>query len=777
MRCVSLVPLFIFILFISPLQSQTGWKSATILLEGESIQKLHQLGIAIDHGHYHPGESFSSEFSNQDLKKIKDAGFKIVPGSSHGTDLRSAPGNCELTDEFAPVYPKPYYYSFGSMGGFLTLSQMYDELDLMQALYPNLITLKKSIGNYITTDNNKIYYYKISDNPNVDENEPEVLYTALHHAREPLSMSQMIYFMWYVLENYHRDTTISKMVNNRELFFIPCVNPDGYLYNESTDPNGGGYWRKNRSPNEEGNGTGTDLNRNYGEGWAFDDEGSSPLGTSETYRGKDAFSEIETKALREFCENRNFSIAMNHHTFGNKLIIPWGYLDTPTADSTHYFKMAEEMTRYNNFQIGTSSQALGYKVNGVADDWMYGEQIFKNKIFTFTPEVGNSFWPDSKEIIALNQSAQYMNFMAAWNAGECAHIREFSPLAITSDTTELQFEITRTGIRNAPVKVQFTSSRPEIIFLQNDLEFNLLAGETKSAKIKCVINGKLHRGDSILIIANLSTAFYTEAAKFRKIFTGNGSWSEDFSDIREWFPPDLNPWKITTEQYLTAPYSLTDSPLSPMDPDTKKTYQNSNSIDLRNAHYAYLRFHAKWQMAEDVDYAQIRVADNSLVFQPLCGRYTRPGTWSQDYQEPLYCGKQDNWISEWIDLKDYLGKVIFLQVYLSAGNNAENNDGFYIDDLEVFTDLTTQVVDPSDWNVQIYPQPAHDHIRVYLNDQSFRESAIVQLISPAGYTQDIKPVRENNELKFETSDLLPGFYFLSIQKKDEKPKLFKVLIQ
>ena len=67
--------------------------------------------------------------------------------------------------------------------------------------------------------------------------------------------------MWYLLENYETDTEIKTLVDNTALYFIPIINPDGYIFNESTNPNGGGFWRKNRKDN--GNDTfGVDLNRN-----------------------------------------------------------------------------------------------------------------------------------------------------------------------------------------------------------------------------------------------------------------------------------------------------------------------------------------------------------------------------------------------------------------------------------------------------------------------------------------------------------------------------------
>ena len=185
------------------------------------------------------------------------------------------------------------------MGGFLTLNEIMLELDSMTTLFPNLISPKFIIGNNQTIEGRDVYAIKISDNPNTDETatEKEVLYTSLIHAREPASMQQLIWYMWYLLENYATNDEIKYLVNNLEMYFIPVVNPDGYEYNYTTNPNGGGMWRKNKRDNNN-DGTfsesndGVDLNRNFGYKWAYDNDGSSPDQAAQTYRGTDAAKTI-----------------------------------------------------------------------------------------------------------------------------------------------------------------------------------------------------------------------------------------------------------------------------------------------------------------------------------------------------------------------------------------------------------------------------------------------------------------------------------------------------
>ena len=63
----------------------------------------------------------------------------------------------------------------------------------------------------------------------------------LHHAREPASLSQLVFYMCYLRENYDSDPKVQAIVDNTGLYFVPVINPDGYLYNKKTDPNGGGF--------------------------------------------------------------------------------------------------------------------------------------------------------------------------------------------------------------------------------------------------------------------------------------------------------------------------------------------------------------------------------------------------------------------------------------------------------------------------------------------------------------------------------------------------------
>ncbi|UCE66002.1 MAG: immune inhibitor A [Candidatus Zixiibacteriota bacterium] len=283
-----------------------------------------------------------------------------------------------------------------TMGGFPTLDEAIAFMDSLQLEYPNLMTARDSVGYSI--EGRPLWMVKISDNPDIDEDEPEFFINALIHAREPIGLEVSLRYMSYLCGNYSVDPLVTDLVDNREIYFVPVVNPDGYEYNRITSPNGGGMHRKNMNPS--GN---VDLNRNWGYQWGYDNIGSSPDPEYETYRGAAAFSEPETNSLRQFIISREFSIILNLHSYGDYFLYSWGYDNVYTPDNLLLSTIGDSATAVNNYEYGTAWEIL-YYVNGDANDWQYGEQIEKPKILGFVAEIGtwqDGFWPDPNRIPVL----------------------------------------------------------------------------------------------------------------------------------------------------------------------------------------------------------------------------------------------------------------------------------------------------------------------------------------------------------------------------------------
>ena len=374
----------------------------------QTIFTLQDAGLDIDHSYREPGKwiEFSVPASRIHILDESQLHYDIIHDDLESFYASRLDSEYESRD-----------FDLGSMGGYYTFAEIEEHLDELYADYPELITEKVSLGQ--TLEGRDIWMVKVSDNPEVDEEEPEMLYTGLHHAREPMSYMNLFYFMYWLLENYDMDPEATALVNGRELYFIPAVNPDGLIYNQQIAPNGGGMQRKNRRETCFSTPDGIDLNRNYSYMWGYDNSGSSPDGCSETYRGTSPFSEPETETVKNFVEAHDFKIALNYHSYGNLFIHPYGYdpnLSLPEEDNEIFIEYGEAMTQYNGYLLGTGIETVGYTVNGEACDWMYGE----HGIYAYTPEVGansDGFWPSTIRIIPLAEENLFPNQYAAWAVG------------------------------------------------------------------------------------------------------------------------------------------------------------------------------------------------------------------------------------------------------------------------------------------------------------------------------------------------------------------------
>lgn len=274
------------------------------------------------------------------------------------------------------------------------------------AAHPDIIT-EVSMGK--SYEGRDMVAVKISDNVGKDENEPEVLYDGLHHAREHLTVEETLSIMHLFVDSYGKNAKLTKLVNTREIWVIFVVNPDGGQY----DIKGGFYhsWRKNRQPNPGYQAIGTDLNRNYGYKWGCCG-GSSDDPNSDIYRGSAPFSAPEAAAVRDFVESRvvggkqQIRTAISFHTFGELVMWPYGYTyqdvppDMTQKDHDTFVAMGTVMAQSSCYQgdCYTPQQASDlYITDGTSVDWEYGDQ----GIFAFTIEMyGNGFYPPD-EVIQL----------------------------------------------------------------------------------------------------------------------------------------------------------------------------------------------------------------------------------------------------------------------------------------------------------------------------------------------------------------------------------------
>lgn len=400
--------LFLFLLLPAAAFCET-YALVRIMVPGPAARlQLQRTRIPLDEGVRWTRDAVEVVVNAEELERLRDAGFQpqiLRP------DL-AAYYSSRLSVRAHKVFAS------GAMGGFYTYAEILQRLQILHRQYGSLISAPLRIGTSL--EGRPILAVKISDNVSKDEpDEPEALFTALHHAREPESMMCVMFFMERLLQGYRKDPEITYLVDHRQLWFVPVVNPDGYVYNQQTNPQGGGLWRKNRRQN--GNGTvGVDLNRNYGYMWGYDNTGSSASGSDEDYRGTSAFSEPETQAVRNFALSRRFVTAHNFHSFQNAILYPWSYSSIKTPHNALFRTMTAYMSRFNSYATGTSNDILNYFANGESDDWFYAATPDKPHIFSVTTEVGrplDGFWPAPERILPLAKENYASNLSLAWMAG------------------------------------------------------------------------------------------------------------------------------------------------------------------------------------------------------------------------------------------------------------------------------------------------------------------------------------------------------------------------
>ncbi|OLR92083.1 M14 family metallopeptidase [Actinokineospora bangkokensis] len=289
--------------------------------------------------------------------------------------------------------------------GYHDYAETTAEVNKAVADHPGLVT-KRVIGK--SYEGRDIIAVKISDNAATDEAEPEVLFTAHQHAREHLTVEMALYIINNLTDTYATDSRVRALVDTREVWVIPDVNPDGGEYDIAT----GSYrsWRKNRQPNAGSSYVGTDLNRNWDYKWGCCG-GSSGSTSSATYRGPSPASAPEVRVLQDFVKSRvvggkqQITTAIDWHTYSQLVLWPFGWTydqvvpGMTQAEYTTFSTLGRAMAATNGYTPEQSSDL--YVTDGSIDDYLWGV----HKIWAFTFEMypgssgsGGGFYPPDEVI-------------------------------------------------------------------------------------------------------------------------------------------------------------------------------------------------------------------------------------------------------------------------------------------------------------------------------------------------------------------------------------------
>ncbi|MFI6574844.1 M14 family metallopeptidase [Nocardiopsis sp. NPDC050513] len=293
---------------------------------------------------------------------------------------------------------------FAPDDGYTTYSELRDAVDQVVAQNPGIAA--QSVYGY-SYQGRELIAIKISDNVGTDEDEPEVLFTHSQHAREHLTVEMAVYLMELLTGEYGSDTRITDLVDGREIWILPMVNPDGAEYDMAGSS--WRYWRKNRQPNAGSSYVGTDLNRNWDYNWGCCG-GSSGSTSSETYRGSAPESAPEVAQVADFVRSRvvggeqQITSAIDFHTYSELILWPFGYTYSEVTNGMNrdeydtHAALGTYMARANGYTPQQSSDL--YVTDGTINDWLWGDQRIVNFTYEMYPSSfwGGGFYPPSSVI-------------------------------------------------------------------------------------------------------------------------------------------------------------------------------------------------------------------------------------------------------------------------------------------------------------------------------------------------------------------------------------------
>ncbi len=600
-------------------------------------------------------------------------------------------------------------FPLGSMGGHYTYDEVQNHIDSLGAAYPAVCGARFRFA--VGYRGGSLWYVRLSDNASVKEEEPGVLYTALHHADEPLGMMQMMYFIYYLAENYGSDPEVTYLLNSRELDFIPIFNPDGYLYNQQLNPNGGGLWRTNRQRYHvtwtDYPFFGIDLDRNY----SYRHNTEVLIAGSDHFQGTYAFDARETRGFMAWLKREsNLNIVLNYHGPGRSVVYPWNYSSyEQTKDSVVYARYANEMTQTNGFRFGTNGQmefeaedsitlhGYHYLSMGTAEDWLYGEK----GILAMKVAVGGRMrWPPRDSIQKMCEETVRLNLFAAWAAGAYPRLTSYrvsnedgGPYVNSGERGHLVISIENIGrLANAfPLDVTVSTSDTILTIADNEYGFGPIDPFTSVDNASDPIVFQLHpsakTGDIVELLVRLTFDGYTitDTAEF-VVGTPSVLMENDNESMTAWDTTGSS-WGLSTDRYAGS-FSTTDSPFGVYFNNAKNPIVSTQPVSFSSVVRPWLEFRTKWDIEEDWDFATVSVStDGGAVWFNVAGDLAEKASGKTGPQSDRsvygYDGQLSEWTIERIDLRRWEEAANVLIKFELASDGWLVGDGWYVDDVRV----------------------------------------------------------------------------------------------
>ena len=217
-----------------------------------------------------------------------------------------------------------------------TYDTMLSELRRLEKAHPKTAKLH-DLG--VSSDGRtRVWAFKISDNVEKEEDEPNVLLTGGIHGNEPVASEMALFTIRHLLS----DDSRRALINKTQIWVIPILNPAGHAANHS-------HSNANR----------VDLNRNFPTTWKSDDLDGV---------------QIELQHLvKNFYLRRNHVVAgIDLHTYGQAYLLPWAHTHKKPADWDAMKELADQMAKTSGYRVLQLTDYLRRTVPGGAADYGYG---------------------------------------------------------------------------------------------------------------------------------------------------------------------------------------------------------------------------------------------------------------------------------------------------------------------------------------------------------------------------------------------------------------------
>jgi hypothetical protein len=265
-------------------------------------------------------------------------------------------------------------------GRYHTYQEIMDSFALVATLNPTICHLdtiaQSTTGRYLIA-------LKITENAQQEVHRPRLVWDGTTHGNENIGTEACWYFMQQLVGRYGIDPLITQLVNTREIWIIPVINPEGLI---------------NRT---RGSSILADPNRDYGYAW------NSASGANVPWYSPEA------RGQRNFMQQHPFVITATYHSGTESVMWPWSYSRIATHDSIAHKELCDRyssFTSYPSFQI---SRGL-YECQGTSSDFTHGAE----GALGIAAEIGDGQPPPQGDIDTIckvnwNGSRDYM-IRGAW---------------------------------------------------------------------------------------------------------------------------------------------------------------------------------------------------------------------------------------------------------------------------------------------------------------------------------------------------------------------------